>query len=230
MKKSIIVLFTIVCVFNAVFPGEPVSPTRNEILKIGIPYFPGSLNPLYAMDEISQSIVNKIFDPLFYSDGSGELRSRLVESFKFIKEERKVVIILKKNIFFSNGMEMNADDVLATINFIKDQHSKSPYLFKLKFIEMVKKTGKYSLEVNMNTSTVTWQRLLFIKILNAGELRGCTPQDIKKKNLCGTGVYRIFRVEEPSIKQSGKNTFSVPFNRIPGSSVHTVSSTKTAKQ
>jgi peptide/nickel transport system substrate-binding protein len=198
MKRAIIILFTVACAFSAAFPGEPISPSRKEILKIGIPYFPGSLNPLYATDEISQSIVNKIFDPLFYFDGSGEPRSRLVDSCKFIETEKKVVIMLKKNIFFSNGEEMDADDVLATLTVFKDPRFKSPYSFKLKFIETVKKTGKYSLEMKINTSIVTWQKLLSIKILNAGELFDCSPQSIKERYLCGTGAYRIFRVEEPS--------------------------------
>lgn len=196
MKKYTAALF--ISLLTSIFTALLYPAQTNETLRIGIQNFPAAVNPLYAMDEISQSIVNKVFDSLFYFDSSGKLQNGLVESYLFHCDDKKITLRLKKNVFFSNGNELDAHDVRATLERVKDPRFQSPYISKLKFIRGFEEVDKYALAILLNEPPVTWKKHLTFKILNAEELAPCTPEGFRHKILAGTGAYRIARVTDPS--------------------------------
>ena len=105
MKKCTAALF--IGLLTLIVSALSYPAQTNETLRIGIQNFPAAVNPLYAMDEISQSIVNKVFDSLFYFDSSGKLQNGLVESYRFHDNDKKITVRLRKNVFFSNGNELD---------------------------------------------------------------------------------------------------------------------------
>lgn len=167
-------------------------------MKIGIHNFPASLNPLYTTDEISQAIVNKVYDSLFYFDCSGKLQKGLTEKYFFEDNNKEIIITLKKKNFFSNGKELDSDDVLATLERLKDKSFKSPYISKLNFIKHIKKNDKYTLKIILNYPVATWKSYLTIKILNANEIKKSNPANFRHMILSGTGAYRFHQIREPS--------------------------------
>lgn len=198
MKRWFIALFITFIHLTSILPTFLYPSPAGETLRIGIQNFPTTVNPLYTMDEVSQSIVNKVFDSLFYFDGSGKLQNGLVERYRFRPGDKKITLKLKEKIFFSNGNELDARDVLATFERIKDPRFHSPYISKLKFINGLKKVDKYTLEILINDPPVTWEKNLAVKILNAEELAACEPGGFRHNVLSGTGAYRIVQVKEPS--------------------------------
>lgn len=198
MNKCTAALVIVFCVLISNLTVFLYPSPAGETLRIGIQNFPTAINPLYAMDEISQSISNKVFDSLFYFDGSGKMQNGLVERSRFRPGEKIITLILKKNIFFSNGHELDAHDVKATLERIKDPRFKSPYISKLRFVHGVETVDKYSLTLLVNDPPVTWKKHLAVKILDAEELARCEPEGFRHKVLAGTGAYRIARVIEPS--------------------------------
>jgi ABC-type transport system substrate-binding protein len=196
MRNCLTVLFSIFCLLAVTMPLHPGSGDTG--LRIGIPNFPASLNPFYAMDEVSQAFLNKVFDSLFYFDGAGELQNGLVEGYIKQNNGQKFVLSIKKNIFFSNGKELDAGDVAATIERIKDRRFHCPYLSKLKFINRIEIRDKYTLELMLNHPPATWKNHLIFKVLNAGEIAGIKPEDFRHTTLSGTGAYRLHGVKEPS--------------------------------
>ncbi|MDQ1354436.1 MAG: bac 5 protein [Acidobacteriota bacterium] len=188
----------------------PTPVEEKETLRIGISNFPASLNPFYAMDETSQAVLNKVFDALFYFDGAGKLQNGLVQDFHQGKNNKEIILSLKKNIFFSNGRELEAEDVTATLERIKDSRFNSPYSDKLAFINRVEKVDKYTVKLILNYLPTPWRNYLCIKILNAGEIAGVDPVTFRNKVLSGTGAYQIQQVNEPSevllsLKDANKN-------------------------
>lgn len=179
---------------------SPVSTAANEkeTLRIGIANFPASLNPFYAVDETSQAVLNKVYDALFYFDGAGKLQNGLVRDFRRGNTDKEIILTLKKNIFFSNGRELEADDVTTTLDRIKDSRFKSPYIAKLAFINHVEKIDKYTLKLTLNYLPAPWKCYLCIKILDDGEIAGADPSTFNAAILSGTGAYRIQQVSEPS--------------------------------
>lgn len=177
---------------------SPTTADGKETLRIGIANFPASLNPLYAVDETSQAVLNKVFDALFYVDGAGKLQNGLVQDFRRGNSDKEIILSLKKNIFFSNGQELEAGDVITTLDRIKDSRFKSPYIAKLVFINRVEKVDKYMLKLILNYLPTPWKSYLCIKILNAGEIAGADPETSRSMIFSGTGAYRIQQVNEPS--------------------------------
>ncbi|MCP5101744.1 MAG: hypothetical protein GY950_00110 [bacterium] len=167
-------------------------------LKVGIHCFPDSLNPLYAMDETSQALVNKVFDPLFYYNPNGKLENGLVQNHHTTTDGKEIVLTLKKKIFFADRKELDAYDVAATIERVKDKNFHSPYFAKLKFIDRVEIIDKYTLKLVLNYKYATWKNHLVIRILNARQIAGKTPHEFRHAILSGTGAYHFHQVREPA--------------------------------
>ncbi len=194
---------------NSLPPPLPTADGK-EALRIGIADFPASLNPLYAVDETSQAVLNKVFDALFYVDGAGRLQNGLVQDYRQVNSDKEIILSLKRNIFFSNGQELEAYDATTTLERIKDSRFKSPYIAKLAFINRVEKVDKYTFKLILNYFPAPWKSFLCIKVLNAGEIAGIDPAAFRYALLSGTGAYRIQQVNEPSkillsLKDADKN-------------------------
>ncbi len=185
-------------VFLFLYPLLSNATGEKETLKIGIHNFPTYLNPLYAMDETSQAVLNKVFDALFYFDGSGKLQKGLVENHHFGNDDKEIILTLKKGRFFSNDQELDAHDVKATLERIKDTRFQSPYISKLAFINRVEKKDKYTLKLILHYPLAAWKSHLGIKILNADEIAPTNPDNFRHTILSGTGPYQIHQVKEPS--------------------------------
>jgi peptide/nickel transport system substrate-binding protein len=183
---------------------------ESDTLRIGITNFPASLNPLYAVDETSQAVLNKVYDALFYIDGTGKLQKGLVQDFRLENSKKEIILSLKKNIFFSNGKELEANDVIATLERIKDSRFKSPYSTKLAFINRVEKIDKYTLKLILNNLPAPWRCYLCVKALDAGEIARADSSTPQSMIFSGSGPYNIQQVTEPekiflSLNDAGKN-------------------------
>lgn len=200
MKKNctLVAFLYLLTTILILYPLLSNAAGEKETLKIGIHNFPTYLNPLYAMDETSQSVLNKIFDALFYFDGAGKLQKGLVQTYRTGNNNKEIILTLKKGIFFSNGQELDAHDVKATLERIKDSRFQSPYVSKLAFINQVEKKDKYTLKLTLHYPLAAWKSHLSLKILNADEIAPAKPENFRHTTLSGTGPYQIHQVKEPS--------------------------------
>jgi peptide/nickel transport system substrate-binding protein len=176
-------------------------------LRIGINTFPLSLNPIYVTDETSQGIVNKIFDSLFCFDGRGNIKKSLVEAYSILKNGTEIKIELKKGILFSDGKELDADDVVQTFKLLRNKEFKYPYKSAFNFIKRMKKVDRFVFTVFLNYKLANWRNLLTFKILNSKEIKAANPRTFKQQILSGTGPYRINTIKEPSNIFLSRNTF-----------------------
>lgn len=185
--------------------NEPVK----ETLRIGINTFPASLNPVYITDETSQSIANKIFNSLFYFDCRGRVEKGLAEAYWVENNGKKIIIELKKNIFFPRGRELNSDDVVSTIKLLKDKEFKYPYAADISFVKEARKIGKFKFSLILQDRLAAWKNYLTFFILNAEEIN-VAPGKFRHTALSGTGFYKIKEIIEPrkivlELNKPGKN-------------------------
>lgn len=181
--------------------------STDRTLRIGINTFPITLNPVYVTDETSQGIVNKVFDSLFYFDGQGKIKDKLVEQYTFLNEGTELLIKLKKNRYFSDGKKLDADDVLQTFNLLKNKEFRYPYKSTLEFIKKMVKINRHSFKILFNYKLASWRNMLTFKILNSREIKTAKPDTFKQQILSGTGPYRINKIKEPSKIFLSKNQF-----------------------
>jgi len=197
------------------FPG---SDSTAETLRIGINEFPAALNPVYTVTETSQAIMNKVFNGLFYFDEKGNIQQELVEKVHF-ENPLEIIIELKKNIFFSNGKELTADDVVATVGLLQDKRFKYPYVSNLKFIQSLGKIDRHRFKITMPYRFAPWQAYLTFKILNSHEIKNVSPGNFRDMILRGTGPYKIKSIKSPSkiiLELNPANTMPAHLAAIPG--------------
>jgi len=214
LQKSCLVFILFIsynCFLNHfLFPENIPKPFT---LRIGIDSFPVSLNPVYATNETSQAVVNKVFDSLFYFGPKGEIKKQLVENWQILKKDiainnndvnigkdtdkLDIIIDLKKGIYFSDGKELDSEDVLQTFKLLQDQRFRYPYMSSIQFIDSLKKLDKHRFSISLHQSCAIWKKCLTFKILNSNEIKKVNPENFRNMILSGTGPYKIKKVQQP---------------------------------
>lgn len=88
---------------------------------------PRNINPLYARTNATDAdLVAMIYSGLLRHDGAGALVPELAESYEISNDLKTYVFKLRSGIRFHDGVLLGADDVVFTINSIKDPAWKSP--------------------------------------------------------------------------------------------------------
>lgn len=91
----------------------------------------GVTNPAYAESEADRMISSMIFEPLMRMEGNGHFTGVLAKSVAMSEDGTSCEITLDKNIKFSDGTEMTADDVafsIAAMCLTADAEGSSLYL------------------------------------------------------------------------------------------------------
>lgn len=88
--------------------------------------FPTFLNPIYSISsDVDDSITELLFSGLMkYKDG--KIVPDLVENYQILEDGKLFEFILKDNLFWSDGKEISADDVVFTVKTIQNPEVKSP--------------------------------------------------------------------------------------------------------
>ncbi len=87
-------------------------------LSFGLVSEPENLNPFYYNDESSKIIINTIFDPLFKIDQTNNnYNLKLLNDLIVSEDNTNYTLTLKDNIFWHDGVKLDIDDVIFTINF-----------------------------------------------------------------------------------------------------------------
>jgi len=191
--------YVVFCVIFFLAAPSVIHPGYEEknMLRVGISTFPGPLNPFYATSEASQSIINKIFDSLYSFDSEGNITENLVKRSELNPIKQEVSIELKRNIYFSDGKELDSEDVFRTVKLMQNKNYCYPYLSVIQALKEIRKTGKYTLKIGVGPRLAYWKNLLTFKILNSNEIKNVDPKSFRFKSLSGTGPYCIKTIKEP---------------------------------
>jgi peptide/nickel transport system substrate-binding protein len=134
-KKEWIV-FVVLCV---VFFLSTISilESINKSLMVSVPFRGGSIsegvigtprfiNPVLANSPADADMVSLIYSGLMRKDTDGNLIPDLAKNYDMSKDGLTYTFILKDKIYFQDGKPVTADDVVFTINEVKDSIIKSP--------------------------------------------------------------------------------------------------------
>ena len=84
-----------------------------------------TLNPLFAKSSAEKSAARLLFSSLYQYDETGHLKGDLAKDVKINDQETEYVVNLKEGLKWSDGSELNADDVVFTVNLIKNPQVSS---------------------------------------------------------------------------------------------------------
>ncbi len=92
----------------------------------GIVGMPTLINPVLAISEGDKSLTNLVYSGLVRKVKSGVFIPDLAESYTVSSDSTIYTFVIKDKAVFQNGTKVTADDILFTINKIKDPLIKSP--------------------------------------------------------------------------------------------------------
>jgi len=101
-------------------------PISGGTITEGIVGVPTLINPVIAISDADKDLTSLIYSGLMRKDSEGNFIPDLAESFTVSPDGTNYTFVIKKNAKFHNGKNVTADDVIFTIEKIKDPLIKSP--------------------------------------------------------------------------------------------------------
>ena len=110
----------------------------NEYFMVPVPAYGGSvsegvvgsprfINPVLALTEADKDLVSLVYSGLVRKSASGDIIPDLAEKYTISGNGLVYTFTLKDELYFHDGEKVTADDILFTIEQIKDPILKSPY-------------------------------------------------------------------------------------------------------
>ncbi len=101
-------------------------PMKGGSISEGIVGTPRFVNPILAISDADRDLVSLIYSGLMRKDSDDNLIPDLAEKYDISKDGLIYTFTLKNNIYFQDGKPVTADDIVFTINEVKDKVLKSP--------------------------------------------------------------------------------------------------------
>ena len=177
--------------------GEPCSlPPDGAILGDGIVMGsigePGNLISGLSSDSASGEVTSRLYVGLLKYDENLEIVADAAESFEILDGGLRLRFILRQGLKWSDGHEMDADDVEFTYRLMIDPGTPTAYAGDYLRVKEFRKLGQYSFEVTYDKpfarSLITWMR----DILPRRALQGENLRDTKySRNPVASGPFLL---------------------------------------
>lgn len=93
----------------------------------GIVGYPRFINPLYSQsNEVDKDLVSLVYSGLTSRNARGAAALDLAEEYKLSDDEKNYIFVLRDSVLWSDGRPLTSDDVVFTINTIKNEKYQSP--------------------------------------------------------------------------------------------------------
>ncbi len=102
-------------------------PMRGGSVSLGVVGVPRFVNPILATSEADLNLVSLIYSGLMRKSNGGTMILDLAEKYEISKDNLIYTFTLKDDLYFQDGKPITADDVLFTINKVKDEIIESPH-------------------------------------------------------------------------------------------------------
>lgn len=152
------------------------------------------LNPLYAsISDVDSDISSLIYSSLFKRMKNGELGNDLLESYEISDDGLTYTLKLREDVYWHDGGKLTAEDVVFTVNTIKDKRYESP--LRLSFLGVdIEKIDEFKLKFVLTQAYPSFFELLTFGILPQEIWSQINPEyfSLAKTNLqpIGSGPYR----------------------------------------
>lgn len=139
------------------------APKSGGLLREAYVGQPVNLNPILLQSEADQEISGLVFNGLLKANGQGGTEYDLADNIEKSEDGKIWKVKLREGIFWHDGEEFNADDVLFTIKTIQNPDSRSPFRQSWQGVEVIK-DSKFNLTFELKDSFVFFEENLKQKI------------------------------------------------------------------
>ncbi|MDR2063492.1 MAG: ABC transporter substrate-binding protein [Candidatus Nomurabacteria bacterium] len=160
-----------------------------------------TLNPLFVSTNSEKTVARLVFSQLLRYDTDGKPQYYAAKNVAISEDSKKYTVELRDNVYFHDGELLTADDVVFTINTIKDPRTRSNLSQAWKNVS-IQKNSDFEVEFNLSASFSAFQGMLDFDILPEHALR-----DVPKESLFELTEFNLSPVGSgPFAFQSIQNT------------------------
>ena len=192
----------LVIIVNAVYLGVIFTkdhlqylPTSGGDYVEGIVGYPQTVNPLYAVNrDVDSDITRLIYSRLFKYDNNGHLSYDLVDNMEVSEDNKEYLLTIKHGVKWHNGGDLTADDILFTVNLIKNPNYRSPLRASLDELT-AEKVDDYTIRFKLTEPYAPFPELLMFGILPKSLWENISPaaaplSDLNLKPI-GSGPFKF---------------------------------------
>lgn len=170
-------------------------------LRLGIPEY-DNINPLISNNREIINISPIIYEPLFTLDKTYKLQECLAKEYSKLSNTC-YVIKLKDNIKWQDGTAFTTEDVIFTIDKIK-QLSNSVYYANVENIKNIENVDSNTIKINLNKEQPFFQYELIFPILSSYQYK---KEDFSNSIPTGTGMYKVTKNDANMIELEKNNNW-----------------------
>ncbi len=149
---------------NGVLPSfaQDATPKKGGHFKIGVGSgsTSDSLDPATYLETFMYIFARSLHGYLAEVDADGNLIGELAESWEPSKDAKTWTFKLRKGVEFHNGKNLDADDVIASINHHRGEESKSGAKDDFKAVEEIRSDGSGTVVISLKEANVDFPYLL----------------------------------------------------------------------
>jgi len=160
---------------------------------------PDFLNPLVSKNKYVQEISNLVFEGLTKVDET--LKPQMALAKTFIPDDETLTswtVKLREDIIFHDGTKFTADDVVFTLNKVKELGESSYFAYNVANIENVRKISDYEVSIKLNKADNFIMNKMNFPILSKNYYSNKSLEHVK--NYIGTGAYKQVEVTDSNMK------------------------------
>jgi len=173
-----------------------------------------SMNPLYASNNAEKTLSKLLFANLVSPDSSGHIKGELAKSVKMDNSGKVWTVTLRDNINWSDGEPIVADDIIYTVDLIRDKSAKTTISADFSRVT-TKKINDKTVEFTLPSTYVDFMDTLEFPLLPKHILGDVNPalvyeNEFSKKPI-GSGPFVLNAVQAATVTQL--NTYTIYLNR-----------------
>lgn len=168
---------------------------------IGSPQY---INPILAENnEVDRDLSVLLFSGLMKYDDKGLLKADVAENYKILDSGKTYIFYIRKDVFWHDGKQLTADDIIFTINAFQDPSYKSPLSLNWRGVR-VERIDDFTVKFSLNNVFAPFLENLTVGILPKHIWESISPStfQISEYNLnpIGSGPYEFLKIEKNSEK------------------------------
>ncbi len=201
----ILIIYIIYHIFfnnkNKIKAGETFTEREKIIatdIRVGIIEL-DTLNPILSNNRNVQEVSRLIFEPLITLTEDFRLQPCLAKEWSKLDDFTYLIKLNEKSVW-QDGNKFDSQDVIFTINMIKNEKNKSIYSYNIENIKKVEKIDEYTIKIITKDKEPYFEYNLIFPIMSSKYFNQKDFQSKNKnKNLVGTGMYYIAETNSDSV-------------------------------
>jgi len=173
-------------------------PMRGGQISEGILGTPRFINPVLAFSDTDKDLVSLVYSGLMRKDPTGALIPDLAEKYEMSEDGLSYTFTLRNDLYFHNNQPLTIDDVIFTIEQIKDPVLKSPRKVNFDGINM-EKIDEKTIKFTLNQPYASFLENMTLGIMPK-DIWDKSPIELNDANTnpIGSGPYMISKVNKQS--------------------------------